>query len=274
LERLQSQITPIKKAIDEVNVKTKEVEDMVNDALQQKQNLNDNPPIVVEQNKQRWDDLLFEELGNLAWYFSVTLLLCYFFLVGGDALARNIAMTFTQREKRVVVLSMARKIRASLAHYIAVTLCVNLAFGLCVALLLLYFNVEYAFIWGAMIGLFRYIPYVGNIISLLSVTLVVAEQNLELTAILVAPAITAALMFITGNFIDPIVHSRQFHLNPIFLFLSIIFWSWLWGVAGLFIAIPTLLMIAVICSEVPALYRIYIILCLNSQPSSLSKQLT
>ncbi len=272
LRQLQLEFTPIKKAIDEVNVKTKKMEEMVNDALQK--NNSDSKAIVVAKDEQRWDELLFAELGNLAWNFSVTLLLCYFFLVGGDALSKNIAMSFRQREKRAVVLSLTKKIRASLARYIAVTLCVNLAYGFLVSLILLYFGVDYALIWGAIIGLFRYVPYAGNIISLTAVTLAVAEQHLQLTNILVAPAATALLMFITGNFIDPIVHARQFHLNPIFIFITIIFWSWLWGIAGLFIAVPALLMIAVICSEVPSLHHIYVILCLNHQPRRLSEQLT
>lgn len=263
IDRLQSHIDPIKEALSEVDRKTTEVEKMVEKTMQQSgQKMQ---TVVVNQNQESWRDLLFEQFSGFIWFMSVTFMLCYFFLVGGDILTRNLAYTFTQRRHQHKVLVLARNIRDHVAQYLGVTLCVNLLYGLALGAMLWYFGVEFALAWGLVLGLLRYIPFVGNLVGLALVLVSVATVQFDPTTLLVAAGIVLGLMFVTGNFIDPMVHASRFELNPIFLFIAIIFWSWIWGFAGLFIAIPTLLVFAVFCGHVDSLGRFYSILCLNDQ---------
>ncbi|WP_461422318.1 AI-2E family transporter [Ketobacter sp.] len=268
LSKVQSQVPELRETMIEVQSRSEDMEDLVDHAMAAGDEVNptgtgDNR-VVVTESRGGWKDQLVVSLTSFTWTLSITLILCYFFLVGGDALARNISATFRRRSKRITSLKVIRKVRSQLAQYIVVTMCVNLSFGLLIAVLLWLFGAEYPVLWGILVGLMRYIPYIGNVLSLVAVTAAVATNNLEVTYLIVAPASTAVLMFICGNFVDPFVHARQFQLNPIVIFVSIIFWSWIWGVAGLFIAVPTLLVIAVICGHIKRLERIHLILCSGS----------
>ncbi|GAA3960621.1 AI-2E family transporter [Allohahella marinimesophila] len=264
MQKLKSQTPGLQETLDEMESRTSEVENIVDGAIPSENSKVEADTIVIDQPNDDWRETVFSKITSFVWALSVTLILCYFFLVGGDPLARNISMTFRHRSQRVSALKLMRKLRSSLAQYIFVTMCVNLSFGVVIGLVLWVFGAEYAMLWGILVGLMRYIPYVGNVLSLIAVTAAVATANLEVGPLIAAPAITAVLMFICGNFIDPMVHARKFELNPIVIFGSIIFWSWIWGVAGLFIAVPTLLVIAVTCGHVGRLRRFHLILCSDS----------
>lgn len=270
--KVHSQIPELQETMEEVQSRSAEVEHLVDRAMTANEKAVKSDPannvVLIDEDGSKRTELIVSTLTSFAWTFSITLILCYFFLVGGDALARNISATFRQRHKRVSSLDLIRKVRSQLAQYIAVTLCVNLSFGLIIALLLWFFDAEFPLMWGIMVGMMRYIPYIGNLLSLVAVTAAVATNNPDITQLVIAPASTAVLMFICGNFVDPFVHARQFQLNPIVIFVSIIFWSWIWGVAGLFIAVPTLLVITVICGHVRRLKRIHLILCSEPPPAN------
>ncbi len=261
VDQLQTHVDSISDALNEVDSRTSEVEEMMEKTI----NLADDAgaTVVVGSSQVSWREKLFDEFSSFVWYVSVTFILCYFFLVGGDVLTKNLAMSFRRRKRQLMVLGLARKVRDQIAMYLGITLFINVGYGLAVGAVLWYFDVEYAVVWGLVLGLLRYIPFVGNIIAIGLVALSVAAAQFDPAALLLALGLVLLLMFITGNFIDPMVHARHFQLNPIFLFISIIFWSWIWGMPGLFVAIPTLLVVAVMCGHIEGLSRFHYILCIN-----------
>ncbi len=67
------------------------------------------------------------------------------------------------------------------------------------------------------------------LIALVLVTVATASAGIHMPDMLMAPAGVLAMLFIYGNFVDPIAHAHRFKLNPIAIFVSIVFWSWIWG---------------------------------------------
>jgi predicted PurR-regulated permease PerM len=60
-------------------------------------------------------------------------------------------------------------------------------------------------------------------------------------AMFAPPALFLGLHFVESNFISPLIMGARLRINPVFVFLSVLFWSWLWGIAGAFVAVPLLL---------------------------------
>ncbi|MEO7009703.1 MAG: AI-2E family transporter, partial [Caldimonas sp.] len=60
-------------------------------------------------------------------------------------------------------------------------------------------------------------------------------------AMLAPPALFLALHFVESNFLSPLIMGRRLRISPVFVFVSVLFWSWLWGIAGAFVAVPLLL---------------------------------
>ena len=70
---------------------------------------------------------------------------------------------------------------------------------------------------------------------------------------LLPPAWYLALHLLEANFITPVLLGRRFTLNPVVIFVSLIFWTWLWGVPGALLSVPILVSIKAVCDRVPSL---------------------
>ena len=219
------------------------------------------PPVVsVPQPGTDYGDTVLQSVFHSLWLTLITFLLCYFFLIGGDPLSRNIADFRRTEQDREKVFRLIKSIRMNLARYLAVALGVNLSFGLIVAAILYFLDVEIFWLWGLLAGLLRFIPYLGPLIALVLVTVATASAGMKMPDLLIAPGGVLVMLFIFGNFVDPFAHAQRFKLNPIAIFVSIVFWSWIWGVAGTFIAVPTLVVLAAVCGESDRLNRFYYVL--------------
>jgi predicted PurR-regulated permease PerM len=100
-------------------------------------------------------------------------------------------------------------------------------------------------IWGISAALLNYIPYIGPAINMAIVLAVSLLTFNNLGAVLLPPALLLLLNIIEGQFVQPIFAGRMFIINPILIFISVLFWGWLWGVAGVFLAVPILMILKI-----------------------------
>jgi predicted PurR-regulated permease PerM len=113
------------------------------------------------------------------------------------------------------------------------------------------YGLEHAAIWGITTALLHFIPYVGPAIGLLLPTAMALLQFGKLTDVAVVGGIYLVLVSIQGNVVDPIFLGKQLRLNPLAVFLGSLFWFWLWGPLGLFLAVPLLSTIRIACKYMP-----------------------
>jgi len=261
IEQFRDRALAVEEALDDVREDTGRVKDALADVMESDDRA---AQTVVLKDAATLEDRVLAEAARAVWLTSLTLLICYFFLVGGDELVRNIAMVLPTRRRRVATFRLFRMLRSHLASYLTATLIVNLSFGLVIGVVLFLLGVELPFLWGIAAGLLRYIPFVGSIVVIVAVTAVTVQQGPALPLLVGVPLFVLVLNFVTGNLIDPLVHSRNFQLNPIAIFISIIFWGWIWGAPGLLIAVPSVITLAVVCANSPRLANVYLVLCFKS----------
>jgi predicted PurR-regulated permease PerM len=99
--------------------------------------------------------------------------------------------------------------------------------------------------WGILGFILNFIPYIGALLMQAGLFFVGLVTFPTLTHALAAPLIYAAFATIEGHFITPSLIGRRLTLNPLTVFLSLVFWSWLWGPVGAFLAVPLLIMVLV-----------------------------
>ena len=104
-------------------------------------------------------------------------------------------------------------------------------------------------LWGVSTAILNFIPYVGPAINLTLIALVSLLTFDKPIAILLPPLILLGLNIIEGQFIQPLIVGHMLTINPIIVFIFIIFWGWLWGVAGIFMAVPILVVAKTIISQ-------------------------
>ena len=102
-------------------------------------------------------------------------------------------------------------------------------------------------LWGTVAGVLNFIPFLGPGITAVLIFLVSVLTFDTLSAMLVPPAVFIALTTLEGNFLTPMIVGRRLSLNPIAVFVSILFWGWMWGMPGALLAVPILAIMKILC---------------------------
>jgi len=179
--------------------------------------------------------------------FFVTLL---FFLVHHSNIRRQLPALFADREAKLRVIRIVTDIRRNLASFLAVMTVINVGLGLMVATGAWLLGLPNPLIFGALAAVFNYIPYIGPacmVVILLGVGLVSFPS---LGHALLAPACFIGLTTIEGQIVSPTILGARLPLSPFAIFLSLVFWAWLWGPIGAFLAVPLAIVGRVIVKHV------------------------
>lgn len=182
-----------------------------------------------------------------------TLILTYLLLAYGGALTRRfVRMLPTVAEKRATI-KVARAFQRDIARYLFLMTVLSVGLGLVSGLALQWLGMPNPVLWAVMIAVLNYVPYLGAALCLIILTPVAILSIDPLGQALLVPAVFLVLNIIEGELLTTIVVGKYFTLNPIVVFLGILFWGWLWGVAGALIAVPILVSFRIFCMHVPAL---------------------
>jgi predicted PurR-regulated permease PerM len=140
----------------------------------------------------------------------------------------------------VQVLQTIDAIRLEVGRYYSTLALINLSLGSATALSMWLLKMPTPMLWGAMAAALNFIPYLGSALTLLTISLVAVVTFDSLAHILLVPLSFLALATIEGQIIEPIFFGRRLRLNPIVVFVALWLGGWLWGVAGVLLALPVL----------------------------------
>ncbi len=169
----------------------------------------------------------------------------FFFLLGRAHLRNVMVYFFSDREARLRMLKIFNDVEYNLTTYLSVVAVINFFVGVAAFVVSWAVGLPSPLAWGVLGFILNFIPYIGALmmeVVLLAVGLVTFET---LTQALIAPLLYLAFTTLEGHFITPGIMGRRLTLNPLIVFLALIFWTWLWGPVGAFIAVP-LLIVAVV----------------------------
>jgi predicted PurR-regulated permease PerM len=112
---------------------------------------------------------------------------------------------------------------------------------------------DHAAVWGMTTALLHFVPYVGPAVGLVLPVLMAVIQYGTLKHVLIAAGVYMTLVSIQGNLVDPIFLGKQLRLSALAVFVGSLFFFWLWGPIGLFVAVPVLSTIRIACRYLPRL---------------------
>jgi len=177
-------------------------------------------------------------------FFAV--LVVFFFLAGWTRLRKG---TIRRRGSFDGAMQTARVIQNvvdATADYLATITAINAILGLIVSLLLWALGMPSPFMWGGVVAICNFVPYLGPIVA----AILLALGGL-MTFDAVGFALLPALIFIgvhlvEANLITPLVLGRRLTINPLLILVSLSFWGWVWGTPGALLAVPLLLILQTI----------------------------
>ncbi len=181
------------------------------------------------------------------------LLLLYFLLASGDFFLQKLIKVLPRVGDREKAVTIARETEASISRYLLTTALLNVGEGVVVAIAMRAWTMPNPVLWGALIAVLEFVPYLGALTMMVVLTLVAVATFDELGRALVVLATFVAINFFWGNVVSPLMLSKRLTLNPVAIFVGLAFWFWLWGIPGAFIAVPVLATFKIFCDNIETL---------------------
>lgn len=245
LQKIETRIKKIKEPIQQVQKAAEKVEKLTN--------MNSSNQLAVKSGTKNLFETFFSATPGFLASLVLSTVLLYFLLFKGKPLAKYvIKFIFWLAHQRTDV-DVGHSIQQEISSYLLTITVINTLLGVIVTIVLALIGLPNAMLWGTMVALLNFAPYVGAVISMVVITVISFVTFESLPYIFMAPAAFLLITALEGQFITPQILGSRFSMNPLVIFLSIILWSWLWGYVGALIAFPLLVSTKVLCQSVDVL---------------------
>lgn len=172
-----------------------------------------------------------------------------FLLAGGPPMLARMSAALAHDLPSAHILKVINAVRHEVSRYYGSIALINLGLGTATALAMWLLGMPNPLLWGTLAALFNFVPYVGSATTLVCLTIVAFVSFDTVGRVLAVPGCYIALATIEGQLVQPLVVGRRLELNPIIVFLALWFGGWFWGIAGVVIAIPTLVSLKVVAEQ-------------------------
>lgn len=210
--------------------------------------------VIVEKPRFNLRDLLWSStmgFASLLGQVTVVTFLTYFLLLSGDTFRRKLVKITgpTLTNKKITVQALD-EITGQIQRYLLVQLLASIAVGITTGLAFWALGLEHAAVWGIAAGILNLVPYIGSIVVTGGAALVAFLQFGEVNMALAVAGASLLINTIEGNLLVPLLTSKASRMNPVAVFIGVLAWGWLWGVWGLLLGIPIMMVIKAVCDRV------------------------
>lgn len=184
----------------------------------------------------------------------ITLVLLFFLLARGRVTLERWIRSLANPGEGEKWKAIFQAIQREITRYLATITLINGAMAAAIAISMALLGMPNPVLWGVVVGCLRFIPYVGGLISTTILSLVAIITFDSPIRILLPPAVFLILSVLEGNFVTPMVAGKRLGLNPLLLMVALLFWGWIWGIAGILMAVPMQASLKIISRNVPSLF--------------------
>ena len=183
--------------------------------------------------------------------------LVYFLLISGNTFRRKLVKIAgpSLSEKRITV-EILDEIDMQIKRFLLVQLCTTLFMGVAVWLAFRWIGLENAGMWGIVAAVLKSIPFLGGIVVIGGTALVAYLQFGTLWMALLVGGVSVLLKSLEGLLVSPLMTSKAGQIHTVWVFVGILFWGWIWGVWGLLLGIPIIMVAKAVCDRVDGLKSI------------------
>jgi len=181
------------------------------------------------------------------------LILLFFLLASGDLFLQKLVKVLPQLGDKRKAVEIARAAESSISTYLITALAINIGEGIVVAGVLYLLRMPNPLLWGTMVALLEFIPYLGAATAVIVLSVAALTAFDSVSHALLIPASFLAINLLQANIVSPMLFSHRLTLNPVALFVGLGFWWWIWGVPGAFIAVPLVATFKIFCDHIATL---------------------
>ena len=193
--------------------------------------------------------VLFSGARTIVAEFATMVLLLFFLLRSGDLFLRRIVEILPTLSDKKQAVDISREITRNISGYLVTITLMNAAVGIATGVATYMFGLSNPVLWGVLAFVLNYILILGPLsgVAILFLAGLLTFDTLWLAFI---PAATYLAIHATEGAVTPLLLARRFELNPVLVIVSLIFWFWMWGIAGALLAVPLLASFKIICDRI------------------------
>lgn len=214
-----------------------------------------------------WSGTLLKYLGSfsssLVSFASsglIIMIFLIFMLLENPLAPRKLQIAF-KSDNGARISNMLNRITAQVVKYLNLKFFISIATGILVWFTLMLIGLDFASMWGVFAFLLNFIPSVGSMMLMVITILMGFIQFYPEPGRIIAVIVSmVGIQTIIGNFIDPRLQANRLDISPIVILFSLVFWGWIWGIVGMFLAVPLTVIIQIICQNIPFLYPVSILI--------------
>jgi predicted PurR-regulated permease PerM len=192
--------------------------------------------------------LLTSSAPHLLIQLFFSLLVIFFFLAGWTTMRKRTIVSRGSFEGALTTARVIQQVVDATSTYLGTITLINVALGALTAAILWKLGMPSAVMWGGIVAVLNYIPYLGPIASALFLFLGGLMTYPDVWTALMPPAAFVSLHLIEANFFTPMVVGKRLTISPLAILVSLSFWSWVWGTTGALLAVPLLIIIKTVFS--------------------------
>ena len=174
---------------------------------------------------------------------SIIALLTFLLLVTGDFYKRKLATLAGRREDRQLTVEVIRTIDRQIERYLVARVLISVIVGTTTGLGLWWVGLQHAAVWGVLAGVLNTLPFLGPTVAVALITCGAYLQFHDIESTAAAAGVSTLVAMLEGNLVSPWLTGRAGELNTLAVFVSVLFWGWMWGAWGLLLAVPIMVSI-------------------------------
>jgi predicted PurR-regulated permease PerM len=242
LQQLQHKFMPMKQSMTQVAVASGEIEKLATP---------DSPAkTAVEVKRHPITEILYVRTPEFIASALLLLILLYFLLAYDGVFITKLLKLMPRLSDKKRAVSIAHDIESHISRYLLTVTMINACLGLAIGTTVGLLGLRNPVMWGVMVAVLNFVPYLGALTGIICMTVGATLSFDSLSYALIFPAVYLLFSTLEGNFVTPWVMGRSLTLNPVIILLSLTFWGWMWGIAGVILAVPILAAFKIFCAHI------------------------
>ena len=245
LQQLKQKLVPLRKPMEKVALATGEIDKLTSPVEEKAQ------PVVVKQSFLA--NMFLTETPEFITSLGVMFVLLYFLLAYDGLFLAKVTRSIPRLGDKKRAVAIVREIEMQISRYLLTITLINIGLGVAVGVTVYLLGLRNPILWGALVAVLNFVPYLGAITGITCMTLGAVLSFESLGYAMIFPASYLLLAIIEGNFVTPHLLGRSLTLNPVIILVALIFWGWMWGIAGMVLAVPILATFKIFCTHIERL---------------------
>ena len=170
-------------------------------------------------------------------------------LVSGETFLRRVVEILPHFKDKRQAVELSQHIERDVSAYLLTVACINALVGTATGCVMWFCGVANPVLWGAVAFVVNFVPILGPMVGII-VFLMASVLSLGVSWWALLPVgLYLGIHIMEGEIATPMLLARRFTINPVAVILALIFWYWMWGVAGAILAVPLLAITKIICDD-------------------------